>query len=780
MPDAPAAQVPSGFVPDTAPAQKSWMDSLKDYAAEAFAGVNPKAVVQGVNQAVLHPIDTASAMLQAQGDVKDRAEAAFKRGDYAEGVAHTLYWLMPMIGPRLDQAGNYLRQGEIAKGLGATTDVALQTMGPEVAGRALSAIPRPSLQAANPAVRDAVAFGRQAGVPIDAATATNNPAVRMVQNLADRSLGGAQVAQRAQYAQAQKLASFGEQLAAKGYQMPQTAEQAGEAVSSGVTSTRNTAATAANTAYDTLRQIEADPANAVTVQPPVAAPNPNAPLRFTLARNANANQIFLGALQDAKANGFTGSAAELKALFDDRVASAQSLKAATEEGAAMGPEALLADIRRLGGIRSWEPDLSPGQLVKMRGEYDNLKSLYRNRGIFTENGVAIDDVIDQLRQDPRWKQVLTDNPEDLKSMLEEIATAPSSAGKDLQGYLEGAGVKPGTQWWKEQAAPQSIPMAVDFGPARQVWQPVYDALKQESQLAPAGMMGSKAQALLALDKMMNGPQHVPFSVADGVLSDLKRFANSGDPSLRTAGQAAIQRVIPSMDAQVWQAASAAGPDAVKALQAGRTATTAKYAAQDVLDTLSDEPVTTTRGLTRAGDASIEKLRAVAEQAPETLPMIGRSVLDGLLERARDPAIKSGTSGLAHADRIYSDWQQLGPQTKALLFKDPQYISDLDKYFLLVKKIAENPNVSGSSYGVAALGQASQILHPLNFAASVLGSAGVSALLHSDAGVRLLIGGANLPPVAAVRNAWIAQAKNFIRTSAVTGEAAAAPGGGGPP
>lgn len=130
----------SAWTPGPAPAPaRSWLDEATDYAKEAFAGVNPVNIAKGVSQAVMHPIDTIRAVGQAQGDLETKAADAFKRGEYATGMRHAINYMLPLIGPRLDQAGDYLQQGQYAKGLGASTDVALQTMGPAIAAPAVTA-----------------------------------------------------------------------------------------------------------------------------------------------------------------------------------------------------------------------------------------------------------------------------------------------------------------------------------------------------------------------------------------------------------------------------------------------------------------------------------------------------------------------------------------------------------------------------------------------------------------------------------------------------------------
>lgn len=536
----PASAVASAPKQATMP-EKSWLDSAKDYLGESLASLNPKAINQGVQSAFWHPIDTIGAIGEAQGALATKAEESFKKGDYAAGMRHALNYLIPILGPRLDQAGDYFQQGEYAKGAGATTDVAIQAMGPKVVKDALPAKATPIMRNPNAAERAAVEFGQQQGVPMDAATATGNPFVRGVQKLADQSLGGSVVGQKAQAAQQGRLATLGEQLASKGYPSAVTAEEAGNAVRQGVRGSVQQQAAAANTAYDALRAFE-----------------------------------------------------------------------------------------------------------------------------------------------------------------------------------------------------KATPIPVDISQAKATFTPMYQALMRERELNGV-MMGDKARALNALDKLVKAPDSLPLSELDSVLSDLKSFARSDVPELRSVGQGTAAHMVKLLDGQVRQAATNAGPQVIRALEDGRKATTAKYVAGDVLDSLNAEPVRTTKALTAPADSAIEQLRAVIREAPASRPQIGRAVLDGLLDKATE------AGGFAHADKLYADWQKLGTRTKHLLYQDPAYIAELDKFFLLAKKLAENPNPSGTALTLAKGGEVSLLMaNPAVGAATSISATALSKLLHSRSGVALLTKGLRIP------------------------------------
>ena len=121
-----------------------------------------------------------------------------------------------------------------------------------------------------PAEAAAVQFAQANGIPLDAATATGRKIVEIVQKRASDSLGGAGVAEAAQSAQEAALKRTGERLAKRVHPRPITPEQAGSGVKQAVETVISRYAKAADEAYDTLRQIEADPSSLRSVTMKVA------------------------------------------------------------------------------------------------------------------------------------------------------------------------------------------------------------------------------------------------------------------------------------------------------------------------------------------------------------------------------------------------------------------------------------------------------------------------------------------------------------------------------
>jgi hypothetical protein len=123
-----------------------------------------------------------------------------------------------------------------------------------------------------------------------------------------------------------------------------------------------------------------------------------------------------------------------------------------------------------------------------------------------------------------------------------------------------------------------------------------------------------------------------------------------------------------------------------------------------------------------------------------MPAIGRAKLEEWLDQA------SERGRFDHADRLYAEWQKLGPETKRVLFGSAAQVDSLDRFFLLAKRIGENPNPSGTAPTLLKSGEitvpaaAAFSGSPAGVFASLgasLTMGGVAKLLYSPAGVRAL-------------------------------------------
>lgn len=135
----------SGVVPVQADAQQpqgGFMAGAKAFVEEtplkAVGDVvaDPGGAARGLLGALKDPTGTAIAALKnllvdAPGAVMQKSADAFGRGDYSGALAHAAYSVIPALGPSLDEAGDELRGGEYAKGVGRTLGVASNIVAPE-------------------------------------------------------------------------------------------------------------------------------------------------------------------------------------------------------------------------------------------------------------------------------------------------------------------------------------------------------------------------------------------------------------------------------------------------------------------------------------------------------------------------------------------------------------------------------------------------------------------------------------------------------------------------
>jgi hypothetical protein len=312
-------------------------------------------------------------------------------------------------------------------------------------------------------------------------------------------------------------------------------------------------------------------------------------------------------------------------------------------------------------------------------------------------------------------------------------------------------------------------MVVDYTNLKRLLQPTRDLMNRLSSTQRANSPGFNT-----MERILAGPDQVPLSIADMDRSDLAQIAHEADPQMRSFGQGVAARTAGLMEKEIQTAVQQGGPDAVNALKEGRAATVEKYAARDAMqdffgEDMKGEPVGAFRKAVTNGDANVERLERMQRKNPAAIPQLGRAFLDDLFNRPTK--VQGIGSGADVWKGVYNDWQNMGPRTKALLFKDPVLRGNLDNFFLLAKKMADNPNPSGTGHLVSLSLQAQGglgllAMHPISgvvdLATSLGGGYGMSRFLHSPAGVKLLTEGMQIPTSnAAAVASWWARAQRVV-------------------
>jgi hypothetical protein len=282
---------------------------------------------------------------------------------------------------------------------------------------------------------------------------------------------------------------------------------------------------------------------------------------------------------------------------------------------------------------------------------------------------------------------------------------------------------------------ETIALPVDRRAAKMALKPVLDEMQRTMPVTQQ----QASVGLKALENIVNGPDFAPLSVTDKDLGAVKSIVRGADnPNALNTSQGLAQKGVMQLEKAVQATAQKAGPEAVQALRDGRTATIAKWDAADLLSGLNEEPVKVFNKLTSSGDTNINTLREIGERAPDALPQIGRAYLEGLFQKAFAEA------GTDRPGATLTQWKNLGQGTKELLYGS-ETSKELDNFFTLAKKAAENPNPSGSAY-------VAQMLPTLGLLAFkphvgvpiVIGTKVLSKMLFNPKAARALADGLQLP------------------------------------
>ncbi len=309
-----------------------------------------------------------------------------------------------------------------------------------------------------------------------------------------------------------------------------------------------------------------------------------------------------------------------------------------------------------------------------------------------------------------------------------------------------------------------MPLPVDMAPVKAALQPILArylyALPTAEQRASRG--------LKAIENIVSGPDWKPASTAELDLGALKEAARAEMPELRDTSQGLAASAVRDLDGQIRGVVAkaylpggqpppppGASHPGLQALLNGRDLTRQKWETADVLKSFGRkiedlEPVQVFGQLTWGRDAGVERLREVAKRAPGEMPKIGRAYVEGLLETAT----RSGDFG--RTQEVLNQWDALGPETKKLLFRNPNQVQDLNNFFRLARMASVNPNPSGtalvgaigSHVATLASGLGMMVYSPAAGAATALGgevvhiisNAALARMLYNPKASRALVQG----------------------------------------
>ncbi|HXI43893.1 MAG TPA: hypothetical protein VNH83_28180 [Bryobacteraceae bacterium] len=707
-------------------------------AKNALPSTTPSDYLSGPATAIMHPsllMDSLGHMvkgaLSAQGEQGKKALDAIKKGDIAGSIQHGLGYVLPVIGPQLSNAGDQMKEGDIAGGLGSTVGAALPIVAPEMIKNVGRSIPKkvniPALATnPNPAEAAAVEFAQERGVPVDAGLATGNKYVQGAQALADKTtLPGAVISGRARAAQAAGMEKLGGELAGEAHAEPQVPESAGEATHAAVRQAAETEARAlAQEGQDIAAQVHPEPQSPETAGKAVSGSLTN---RISALRNSadSAYDAFRELEQDPKnlKDVQTGTKITTKQVptgeedsFGMPTYGEQEIRTPIAEKMAIPTDVrgIKADLAPM--LQDMEKWMEPARRNASAG-YQAIKSIVNGPDFIpasqAEKGLG------------GLKALAREAPS------EDLANVSQGIGKNLAGRLQ-----------------KQIDAAVQHtaGP---------EALKalQEGRASHA----QKMEVADVLDSLRKEPVQAfnqSTMAGDAGIEKLREIAQAAPGEIPRIGRAWLDHQMASasqvpgrFDGEMFTDAwHKLGPETQKILFGKNARAIENFANRSatggvaqVFDRLKAEPVQVFKQATMANDAGIDQLRSIARIAPEEMPKIGRAFLDELLSKA------TAEGGFQRGASLFSDWKRLGPQTKALLFDRPGLVDSLDKFFLVAKRLADNPNPSGTAtLGTQAAGGLLMGTNPLLGTLQQIGGGSLSALFRNPTVIKLLTKGLEIP------------------------------------
>ena len=306
-----------------------------------------------------------------------------------------------------------------------------------------------------------------------------------------------------------------------------------------------------------------------------------------------------------------------------------------------------------------------------------------------------------------------------------------------------------------------VKLPVNIEGLKQQLKPIYQHMQQWWKISKR----NDSSAFVAIKSVMESPDHVPASVVEKALGGLKEMSREGG---RDAATGLAKHMIPKVQKLVDDTVMAADSSKLQMLQDGRKSTALGHEVIDVkkrFNNPAEEPVQDFTRATWTRDTNIEFLKDVHTHAPGELPKIGRAWLENTIDQAT-----AGGSQFNATKTLANGWDNLGTQQKQLMFPNPAHRQDLDRFFTLIKKQAENANPSGTSYATAGLVSGAAVATDVFWGLlGNVGTYGVVKLMYSPKAVKLLLDGVRLPPGSA-------EAASFVRKLSMLAARATQPAG----
>ena len=347
-------------------------------------------------------------------------------------------------------------------------------------------------------------------------------------------------------------------------------------------------------------------------------------------------------------------------------------------------------------------------------------------------------------------------PENLQSVQVGMAKSPEAA-LELDAFAKSQADKPFNKLTKEQQAViyklaqsagvqladqpvmETMALPVDVRNLKQLAGAPLEDLKQLYKSADPETAKMRGQEQAMLQSIVDGPDFKSASIADRDLSAMKAASRLDDGQIvRNEKQGMAARTVQELYDQVARSVAEAGPEALEALQSGREAFKSQKSAEAVANKLLKEPVQVFQQLTYQGDSGVAFLKRVAAEAPSEIPKAGRAFLQGLFEDALRTGEFTGSKSLTKR------WEALGPETKAILYRNPRHRQDIGNLLRLAEMQSDNPNPSGTAKVSSLVSQGAALTDPTTGALVLIAPPILAKIMYSPKATRLLTQGFKIP------------------------------------
>lgn len=239
---------------------------------------------------------------------------------------------------------------------------------------------------------------------------------------------------------------------------------------------------------------------------------------------------------------------------------------------------------------------------------------------------------------------------------------------------------------------ESIAGPTDMKAVKATAKPMLDQLKKQM-----GIAVSKTSPILSMvEDIVNGPDVVSLRTAKSNISAIQDFARNEAGVMRKPAQALSAQLVSPFHDAIDSAAQGVGPDAYQALQDGNAATRAKYDLAKAIpgsylkrDVPPNNLAQLHDLLTKNEDAQFPALQKVVAHVPAAAPGIARATIEDIFRGVTEGG------GISKVQTAINKWNDLGPQTKQLLF-GADTTQEVDNLLQYAKMAVSESNPSGTA------------------------------------------------------------------------------------